>query len=449
MKNAGKKGTRSPAGTGAKSHRWRIVFTLLLYGVANPLAAQFFYNETCRNTTGIFQYYGDAVGYTAGLGLDPPGDGWLRLVEMRTSQNGYVLLERTFPSTMGVTIEFDFKVWSSSSLGIADGFCVFLFDGSGARPFQIGTSGGNLGYVGLVPAYLGIGIDEWGNYWSCVGGSGTRQSAITIADANYHYVAGTAAYLGNGTYLEYRSAAGSRPSDAVYYRRVRIEILPVANGMSVTVYLKTQPTGNFTSVLGPVDVIQYTPALLRLGFNAATGASYGYHEVRDVIVRTPGDISVFKSAPDGCAESREHVVIHTIISNSTNIAITDVAVSDTLPAGYTITGGVPTTTSAGAIHNFTTSTLADGRTRCAYTVDVEAEAVAYITYAGSFAAMPAGGSYVSSVGVVPPASFEDQNEADNYSLFTGCITYPLTPDTIVAAKGAAVRFDALWNDSLP
>ncbi|MDR0668035.1 MAG: gliding motility-associated C-terminal domain-containing protein, partial [Prevotellaceae bacterium] len=103
----------------------------------------------------------------------------------------------------------------------------------------------------------------------------------------------------------------------------------------------------------------------------------------------------------------------------------------------------------GTIHNFTTSTLADGRTRCTYTADVEAEAVAYITYTGSFAAMPAGGSYASSVGVVPPPSFEDQNESDNYSLFTGCITYPLTPDTIVAAKGGAVRFDALWNDSLP
>ncbi|MDR0728733.1 MAG: gliding motility-associated C-terminal domain-containing protein [Prevotellaceae bacterium] len=428
----------------------RILFILFFCGLAVPLAAQFFYNETCRNATGIFQYYGDAIGYTAGQGIDMPGDGWLRLVEMRTGQNGYVLLDKTFPSTMGVTIEFDFKVWTSSSAGIADGFCVFLFDGGSSQPFQIGTSGGYLGYVNLRPAYLGVGIDEWGNFWSAVGGTGERKSAITIADAAYHYVAGTPAYLGTGTYLEYPTSSAARPSDATYFRRVRIEIIPVANGMSVTVYLKTQPAGNFTAVLGPVDVIQSTPPLLRLGFNAATGAAYGYHEVRDVVVRTPGEISVFKSTPEGCAERRDSVVIHTIISNSTNTAVAGVAVVDTLPAGYTITGGAPTVSTAGTMHNFVATVLPDGRTRCTCTVDVEAEAVVYITYTGAFAVRPAGGSYTSSVGIVPPTAFGDQNEADNYSTFVGCIaSRPLANDTIVVARGSAVRFDALANDGTP
>ncbi|MDR2361669.1 MAG: gliding motility-associated C-terminal domain-containing protein [Prevotellaceae bacterium] len=428
----------------------RIFFVLFFCGVAVPLAAQFFYNETCRNATGIFQYYGDAVGYTAGLGIDPPGEGWLRLVETRTGQNGYVLLDRTFPSTMGVTIEFDFKVWSSSSTGIADGFCVFLFDGGGTQPFQIGTSGGYLGYINLRPAYLGVGIDEWGNFWSAAGGSGTRPSAITVADASYHYVVGTPAYLGTGTYLEYPTPSSARPSDAVYYRRVRIEIIPIANGMSVTVYLKMQPGGVFAAVLGPADVIQTTPALLRLGFNAATGAAYGYHEVRDVVVRTPGDMSVFKSSDEGCAARRDSVVIHTIISNSTNAAVAGVSVVDTLPAGYVVTGGAPAVSSAGTLYGFAATTLPDGRTRCTYTVDVAAEAVVYITYTGAFAVRPPGGVYTSSAGITPPPAFADQNEGDNYSTFTGCVaSFPLTSDTVVVARGDEVRFDALANDSIP
>jgi gliding motility-associated-like protein len=421
----------------------------LCIAAANPLWAQFFYNETCRNATGIFQYYGDAIGYTAGLGIDPPGNGWLRLVNMTNSQNGYVLLEKTFPSTMGVTIEFDFKVWSSSA-NIADGFCVFLFDGTSAQPFQIGDPGGSLGYVNLVPAYLGIGIDEWGNFWNAVGGSGgMRKSAITIAKANYQYVAGTAAYLGSGTYLEYPTTSSVRPADTVYYRRVRIEMLPITNGMSVTVYLKTQPAGNFTAVLGPVDVIQATPSLLQLGFNAATGGNYGYHEVRDVVVRTPGDISVFKTAPEGCAGNKDTVIIHTVISNSTNTAIDSVNVSDTLPAGYTIGGGVPAVSSAGTMHNFATTVLGDGRTRCTYSVDVDPESVVYISYTGAFAVRPPGSSYTASVGITPPAAFEDQNLNDNYSAFSGCIAYhPLVNDAIAVLKGGAIGFDALLNDSL-
>jgi hypothetical protein len=94
------------------------------------LSAQFYYNEPCTGTTGQFALNGGAV-YTAGAGIDPVGDGWLRLTTNAEGLKGYVVFDQTFPSTMGATIEFDFKVWTPSECtwGIADGFSVFLFNG--------------------------------------------------------------------------------------------------------------------------------------------------------------------------------------------------------------------------------------------------------------------------------------------------------------------------------
>jgi uncharacterized repeat protein (TIGR01451 family) len=308
-----------------------------LSGIVFDAGAQFFYDETCRNETGLFQYSGHAIGYTAGQNIDNPGDGWLRLTNTGTYQLGYVKLDKTFPSTMGVIVEFDFKTWANTS-SLADGFSVFLFDADPDKTFQIGDAGGYLGYRNMKPAYLGMGIDEYGNFsndpiW---GGSssGTVTHAIAVRKADYKYVAGTATKLGNNILLAHTSV--TRPDDNTFYRRVRIEIEPLTGGtegMSVTVLLKTAVGVAYQTVLGPVNVEQPTPARLRLGFAGATGGYVAHHEVRDVIIRTPGDLSVFKSV-DECA-APDNVTIHTIITNEINIPANGVAVTDTLPAGFT------------------------------------------------------------------------------------------------------------------
>jgi hypothetical protein len=219
-----------------------IFLTLLTVVAAHRINAQFYYEESCRNTTGIFQYYGHAPGYTAGLGVgDTNGNGWLRLTNCTTYQNGYVLLDKTFPSNMGVTIEFDFKIWASSynpNHGIADGFSVFLFDGDPTKTFTIGVAGHGLGYVKMTPSYLGIGIDEYGNFSAKFSpdnpdGPGRRAHSISIRNATYNYVSGTANNLGINTNIGYTTLTNSRPSDATIYRRVRIDIEPITNGMSV------------------------------------------------------------------------------------------------------------------------------------------------------------------------------------------------------------------------
>lgn len=120
---------------------------------------------------------------TSGV-ADPINEGWLRLTADEKFQRGFAYINTSFPSTLGVYIEFEYKAWrhwwdykdgdNYNSWGGADGFSVFLFNAS--TPFRIGGTGGSLGYAnykpdnttintpGLAGGYIGIGIDEFGNY---------------------------------------------------------------------------------------------------------------------------------------------------------------------------------------------------------------------------------------------------------------------------------------------
>jgi hypothetical protein len=299
---------------------------------------------------------------------------------------------------------------------MADGFSVFLFDGDSSKKFQLGGTGGSLGYVSLKPAYLGIGIDEYGNFSSILidkitGGPNRRLHAISVADANYQYVGGTTDSLGIKTLVSYDVVTPTRPADSIYYRRIKIDIEPVAGGMSVTVYLKLTPSGSFTKILGTINVIQPTPPTLRMGFCATTGGWRAIHEVRDVMVRTPGNLQVVSSKSDSCNPTN-NAKINTKIFNG-DFART-VNVYDTLPAGYFFSGE-PVVSSTGVMSNFTKNMLPDGRTVCLYNLYINTDTIVDVTYTGSFFSLPQPDlQYVSSTKV---RSAPDSS----YGTFTGCL----------------------------
>src|SRR5690606_6703441 len=135
---------------------------------------------------------------TAGV-QDAEGEGWLRLTEAVTNEAGYAIVNQSFPSGLGVLLDLEFVIWGGNG---ADGFSFFLFDanydpnlpvGDPFR-FQIGGFGGSLGYAnrdavpGVRGGYIGIGVDEYGNYANTtesknggdVNGSDLRPNAIGI-----------------------------------------------------------------------------------------------------------------------------------------------------------------------------------------------------------------------------------------------------------------------------
>ena len=99
---------------------------------------------------------------------DAPGKGALRLTPPHTYMAGGIVSNFTFPTNEG--IEVSFVTYTYGGTG-ADGITFFLTDGNEAP--SIGATGGSLGYScanattkgqGIRGGYLGLGIDEFGNF---------------------------------------------------------------------------------------------------------------------------------------------------------------------------------------------------------------------------------------------------------------------------------------------
>lgn len=101
-------------------------------------------------------------------GRDSPGKGVLRLTPVAGHTVGGIVSDFTFGTKEGVEITFITYTWGGTG---ADGMTFFLADGS--KPATLGASGGAIGYQcslenpifsGVYGGYIGIGIDEWGNF---------------------------------------------------------------------------------------------------------------------------------------------------------------------------------------------------------------------------------------------------------------------------------------------
>ncbi|MGO1072084.1 DUF7933 domain-containing protein [Lysobacter sp. CA199] len=229
---------------------------------------------------------------------DANGSGWLRLTTNSNSQQGLALYTGgSFSSTQGVIVEFDYVNWGGTG---ADGTAFFLYDSgttmAGAQP------GASLGYCNGVGGYLGIGLDEFGNFSSegaagfCPAGGmspGSVADRLVLrgpqTDQN-RYIAGAA--VGGGGIDTPNATA--RPAN----ERLRVALIPNGTGYLVTVSLGVNG-GTITPLLTNQSFPFTAPATLRMGFSGSTGGSNNVHEVRNVLAAVPANIGLTKtvSAP--------------------------------------------------------------------------------------------------------------------------------------------------------
>ena len=138
---------------------------------------------------------------------DPVGDGALRFTNGclydgncdngGKAQNGAIVSADTFSTNQGLDITFKSVTYRGDSGGAnsdgADGMSFFLIDASQWSPDvdPIGSWGGSLGYScsnsnadyhGMMGAYLGLGIDEYGNFLNGTTNTLNEQSLWTSGD---------------------------------------------------------------------------------------------------------------------------------------------------------------------------------------------------------------------------------------------------------------------------
>ena len=142
---------------------------------------------------------------------DVVGSGALRLTDASENKSGGLISTFTFPSDQGLQVTFTTVTYGGNGLNStgADGLSFFLVDADVMRVVdaqtKLGAIGGSLGYSrsstrvpGLVGGYLGIGIDEYGNFSNPedngTGGPGVRPNVVAVRGAEskkYNYIAGS------------------------------------------------------------------------------------------------------------------------------------------------------------------------------------------------------------------------------------------------------------------
>lgn len=331
------------------------------------------------------------TGNTAG-GDDAVGSGWLRLTNNSGNQTGYAYNATTFDLSAGLLIQFDYATWGGNG---ADGYSVFLFDAD-VPTFNIGAFGGSLGYAQKLPptvnpavpgisgGYVGIGVDEFGNFASGTEGryqgQGQTPNTLTVRGSVVGFGNGAAGQTSGSTsypWIDTSNNNGSlwyngttRPvQTSSNYRKVIISISPAPNPVlnaSVQFGYNTTPVQMLTNL--PLPAISASQQL-QVGFGASTGGSTNYHETRNLLITTINqstsiDLGITNAA---VATGTSTAITSALVGSSfqyqlnvrnygpNNITASGVGVVDTLPAYLTpgtwtcsVNSGSPAGTSCGA-----------------------------------------------------------------------------------------------------
>ena len=158
---------------------------------------------------------------------------------------------------------------------------------------QPGSFGGALGYAqrdngtpGFAGGWLGVGLDEYGNFSNPnegkVGGPGARAQAIAIrggVGSSYRYLAGTTANI--SPRVDVRGTSSAQPG---HLYRLRIDSRVAGRSM---VSLDRNTGSGFSTLVAPFDAMatagqEQVPADFLLSLTGSTGGANNNHELDDI-----------------------------------------------------------------------------------------------------------------------------------------------------------------------
>ena len=285
----------------------------------------------CTTMTGAGGYYaGDTLvgGNTGTLPDNPSIGGALRFTNNDNNQHGAIISNFTFPlATQGIKVTFTTETYEGDSGGSggdgADGISFFLQDASQVNlsdPVAASASGdygGSLaytcsnvnddptnGYNGLVGGYLGLGIDEYGNFlnqgdntasgwgyqWNRIGLRGAGSVSWNALNTNYP--------------SEYPSTLSSAQQRAAVQNTCQTGYLwdysdpSSPEETSTTVPDYTAIPGAY-KVLTSVQIANESARYRGYGTSGTTGSNYGVPITYDLTITPAGLLSLSYSYDGG------------------------------------------------------------------------------------------------------------------------------------------------------
>ncbi|TCS41648.1 DUF6701 domain-containing protein [Reinekea marinisedimentorum] len=247
------------------------------------------------------------------------GDGRLRLTDAENRISTAATLMRLFPSAGNkLVIEFTLYSWGSTANNGNEGDGITIALSDEAYTPQPGGYAGSLGYAqrtygggatedGFAGGWVGIGIDEWGNYLRQLGGrtsgfstSDTGRIPDTVAirgsgsgQVGYDYViANGLTTVGDTTSVIPTGLDPEVPTSSGHIYRITIDHEDASAGVLITVERDTtlDDEDNFTEVISTFNLMESSgqaeiPDKLWLTITSATGGSRNnIHEVDDLSV---------------------------------------------------------------------------------------------------------------------------------------------------------------------
>jgi fibronectin-binding autotransporter adhesin len=269
---------------------------LILAGKASAQVITINQSFTGATLPGSWNYGGNVNNSGTITAFSPTATGTSAGMTMTTSsgnESTYAYDPTSF-SSANATIAVQFTYTASNGTSTpADGITFFLADASvvAASGFSPGAFGGSLGYAqknaaaappsgvsGLNGGYLGVGIDEFGNYSNPTEGrsGGPAQEANNVAvrgpgsgQSGYNYLGGTTGGLPN-------FSAPTSGSIATNFE------MTISATNQLIMYM--QEAGVYTQIF-TADLSGYTrPSNLILGFTGSTGGSDSTQQVANVLL---------------------------------------------------------------------------------------------------------------------------------------------------------------------
>ncbi|WP_342058977.1 DUF6701 domain-containing protein [Aeromonas sp. OTU364] len=222
-------------------------------------------------------------------------NGRLGMTQASTRQSTSATYQRLFPAANNlVTIEFDQYAHSGNG---ADGMAVVLSDAR-VTP-QPGAFGGPLGYGfkpgvnGFAGGWLGVGIDEYGNF-SGEGGAtnkGRRQQSVVVrgsgsGTSGYNYLKGTCNNGAENTGGNCLSPTVDSGSDSNRPHRYRLTIDSRIGGQSM-VKVERNTGGGYSTLIDSFNAATQSgqaaiPENLLLSLTGSTGDATNAHQIDNV-----------------------------------------------------------------------------------------------------------------------------------------------------------------------
>jgi hypothetical protein len=308
---------------------------LLLAGYVAPASAQFKLQQDFKGATAPGWTLSNSAILTAASSIDAPGSGWLRLTDTGGTEKGAAINGGFgFAGNVPVVVEFNYVSWGGTG---ADGMTLVLLDSSTASPLAGAQTGGGLGYCGGAGGYLGIGLDEFGNFsnsadkcMSASGGPGKTPESLAIRgplSANNIWV-GTSVISGG---IDSPTVA-TRPLPKTVLLSLTPAVAP-AVGYTITAQFRAASGQPFQTLFSNIAFPYAAPTNISVAFAGSTGGKTNNHELQGLVAATPDDLQVTMTGPSSALQGAA-VTYNMTVTNNGNYTLTgsdSPTILDTLP----------------------------------------------------------------------------------------------------------------------